>query len=464
MDDSPYAIGASAEVIEAMAESALLGGGEVNVHSAGQQASNWKHWEKYCRTYAVITPWRPDLATLDAAGVERERIIWTAFLPWVMTNSMKPAPGRFLPNGQPCPPKPESGMAVLRGIRALHTDRGIETPSLRLASRRCHEMMLRYRDEYGPHALQERRKESMNHKIICQMCALSDEELTVVAAGAGRARKAWSWSSALGVSWRALVHTLAQTGMRKAEVVLPTGERWGKKHISFANLTWNIAGVHVPAPTIAQLRGLMPGDYAVLTPPPSKADPFGMRWGNHPIWLPFCPRAAINAARSLAAWEITAAVPAERRESTPLFCGVEGAGAPLTESLAESIFERMITLVVGPAEASKYSLHSFRSYLASAMMAAGCTDLEIQAACRWATNEAMARYRRAEPAEYAEWLTKAEAVRLTARVAVNLPRAMPRLDHDDMAAAFYASRAALAREADASDAAADRERARRGRA
>ena len=31
-------------------------------------------------------------------------------------------------------------------------------------------------------------------------------------------------------------------------------------------------------------------------PGPSKADCFGMRWGNNPIWLPFDPVVAINAA------------------------------------------------------------------------------------------------------------------------------------------------------------------------
>ena len=45
---------------------------------------------------------------------------------------------------------------------------------------------------------------------------------------------------------------------------------------------------------------LRPGDFAVLKPPPSKADQFGMRWGSKPIWLPFDAGARICAAAALA--------------------------------------------------------------------------------------------------------------------------------------------------------------------
>ena len=64
-------------------------------------------------------------------------------------------------------------------------------------------------------------------------------------------------------------------------------------------------------------RGLKPGDYAILLPGPSKADCFGQRWGNNPIWLPFDPHAAINAAHALAAWELCARVAPEARRTTP---------------------------------------------------------------------------------------------------------------------------------------------------
>ena len=82
-----------------------------------------------------------------------------------------------------------------------------------------------------------------------------------------------------------------QTGFRRAEVSLDPRDTWGKKHISFANLTWRIGGRDVPVAqaTPQLLETLTEGDYAVLVPPPSKADQFGLRWGSRPIWLPFHP-------------------------------------------------------------------------------------------------------------------------------------------------------------------------------
>ena len=70
--------------------------------------------------------------------------------------------------------------------------------------------------------------------------------------------------------------------------------------MSCASLTWRIGGEDVPCPTVAQLLALRPGDFAVLKPPPSKADQFGMRWGSKPIWLPFDAGARICAAAALA--------------------------------------------------------------------------------------------------------------------------------------------------------------------
>ena len=76
--------------------------------------------------------------------------------------------------------------------------------------------------------------------------------------------------------------------------------KWGSDKMSFASLKWVIDGETVLHPTVDQLRHLKRGDYAILMPGTSKADCFGMRWGNNPIWLPFDPEAAINVASALA--------------------------------------------------------------------------------------------------------------------------------------------------------------------
>jgi len=110
--------------------------------------------------------------------------------------------------------------------------------------------------------------------------------------------------------------------------------------------------------------------------------------------------------------------------------------------------------VVGDAtEARKYTLHGFRSYLASAMAAAGCTDSEIQAALRWASTDALKVYKVANAATYGGWLMRAERVRLTGERIITLrkTRHLPTTDHDDMALAVVDARGELDKAADTSD-------------
>ena len=202
----------------------------------------------------------------------------------------------------------------------------------------------------------------MTHQLICNM--LRVESGTQIAP-----RFLWEWTTYAGRSFRTLIHFMAQTGMRKAEVTLPGGEQWGKKHISFANLKWFIKGEYTASPRADQLWLLTEGDYAVVTPPPSKSDPFGIRWGTKPIWLPYHPTAAINAARALAEWEMLARVSGEQRCTTPLFWGLGAWGTPLKEAEAMKFFDGLLLAALkGDKEQVKlYTMHSFRSYLASAI-------------------------------------------------------------------------------------------------
>ena len=65
-------------------------------------------------------------------GVERERVLWTAGLIWIYQFSMKPKPGNFIRFGkfaghlQPCHPK--NVLAIMRGVRKEHLDRGFTPP------------------------------------------------------------------------------------------------------------------------------------------------------------------------------------------------------------------------------------------------------------------------------------------------------------------------------------------------
>ena len=60
-------------------------------------------------------------------------------------------------------------------------------------------------------------------------------------------------------------------------------------------------------------------DYAVVIPPPSKADQFGTAWGSNPIYLRFSDTAAINAARAIRDLKLAWPIAAADRQNTPLF-------------------------------------------------------------------------------------------------------------------------------------------------
>ena len=243
----------------------------------------------------------------------------------------------------------------------------------------------------------------------------------------------WTWHTPYGASCRAAFLTLAQTGFRKAEIAIPAGVAWGKLNISFANLTWRIRGKEYSDPGWELLSTLAEGDYAVLRPPPSKPDPFGQRWHNNLVWLPYDPHAPINAARALAQWEIVAGVRGEARRATPLFCGEDGVGTPLLQKPLDTLFHSLLKWVLPPDTTlapTDYSIHSFRSYLASALMASGRTDAEIQLALRWASPEALKIYKVANAEQYAGWLRGAEQTELTGMRAVQIPpRPAPAHDH-----------------------------------
>ena len=78
--------------------------------------------------------------------------------------------------------------------------------------------------QYGPEALSIKRKESYTNAMIRAMLAITAPVRVTVSSSC-----TIEWSSLLGVSLRALVATLAQTGFRGDEVSLTTGRTFDRR-------------------------------------------------------------------------------------------------------------------------------------------------------------------------------------------------------------------------------------------
>ena len=153
---------------------------------------------------------------------------------------------------------------------------------------------------------------------------------------------------------------MARTGMRADEVALRSGSEHTLKRLSRWHLRWRIGGVYVAEPTAEQLANLADGDFAVLIPPTSKADQFGLEWGPNPIYLRFDSAELVNAARELRdlelAWPLLGAERRHRQHA--LF--VDGSKAPLGQDALHKAFKaRLRTAGFEAASIDAVSLHSF---------------------------------------------------------------------------------------------------------
>ena len=176
----------------------------------------------------------------------------------------------------------------------------------------------------------------------------------------------------------------------------------------------------------SQFNNLDVGDCAILIPPPSKADQFGMVWGGSPIYLPFANQIG-NAAKALRDLEISMPVTGSEKASTFLFT-TSSFLAPLLESTAASVLHSLLTIVTD--NAAFYSFHSFRIALACELKAAGASDGQIQALCRWRSAASLLIYARLNSEDCIAWTMKAAHADASSIRANHLPTVD---EHDLMA-------------------------------
>jgi hypothetical protein len=135
----------------------------------------------------------------------------------------------------------------------------------------------------------------------------------------------------------------------------------------------------------------------------------------------------------------------------------------LRKSVVDAAFkEWMSDPVVAGAGWHCHSVHSFRSYLATALAAQGASRARIQSMLRWASEGAVDIYQRTTEDEYSQWVRAAASADIETIMTHHLPRAEDtcdpargravRYDSDELVGELSADMEALMRDSTALDA------------
>ena len=413
------------------------------------ESSAWdRYWVPYTKALGIDTI-RSDMPAhsgADADGFALECAYVAGALPWIMMR-MEPA------KGSTAPPKPTSGLKVLGHVRRVHLKR-YHFPHfvpLTAAVMTCDGLCKRYIEVNGPDALTPNRKEALTNEIIGDIVDLFYTSTKV-------GRRTIDSNSTAWTSVFAMYHLAAQTGMRKAEMTKAAGDKWTRKEVAMTNVRWLINGTVYDYLTPALADQLTDGrDYCLFTPPLSKADQLGLHWGASTIYLRYSKHDKICAARMLAHLELLRKVKPDKRADTPLF--VDFTGAAFGAHAVADMFNKILLLVLpDPLHAKRFSMHSFRIYLACALLEAGASNGTIQTMLRWRSDEALKIYARINDFKYADWLTKASQAKVSNVRTTTLAENMKErgLVEGSNHAAFYDSWLRLAAKATVTASSADR--------
>ena len=119
------------------------------------------------------------------------------------------------------------------------------------------------------------------------------------------------------------------------------------------------------------------------------------------------PTAPLNLFRELAEYEIRRQVDGDARRVAPLL--LDETGSHWTKPRLAGFFAALLTLVFGAERAKRYSVHSFRVYLACALRAAGASRELIMEMLRWSSDDALKLYARINSVDDADWRDRAAA-------------------------------------------------------
>jgi len=368
-----------------------------NPGSARKLDSNMKLWRLY--TGELNTPmWRPHATGLSSAEIEREAVLASGFITFALRH-MRGRKGN-------AHALPQSAYKALRGVYKAHEKRFLLMVPTKMVWTMVQRHCRQHLERYGGMSMVVSRKQPFTNAIFDAIFD-ADGRHGPIDLAAGNSR----------LAFRAFASLLKQTGMRKSELSLQSGEAFSARHASRANVRWCLRGRIYSSPPLDLLRSPRPGDYMILVPPVSKADPTGAVWGALPIYLHYDHTDSTCAFTCCAALEVALPASGDARRLAPLISpdGVQ----PFRGSQLDSALASILRGLGVPARS--YSWHSARIRLACCLLEAGASSAQVQALCRWQTEDSLRVYARLNPDKYKSLLDAAARADPSSVSTANLP-------------------------------------------
>ena len=168
------------------------------------------------------TPLRSDLFSgPDAAAPHRETDLLSGFL-LLMADTMTGRGGKGLA-------KPQSAFQMVLAVRRIHERLGARFEVLLGVRKAFDSIVKNFVRVNGAKALVPRRKEPLDAPRLARMFNLPN--------GTHLGTKTLDWNEPFWVAWRALMSCGFAAAFRKAEMVLPTGEKLTRNDLTRASVS-----------------------------------------------------------------------------------------------------------------------------------------------------------------------------------------------------------------------------------
>jgi hypothetical protein len=376
--------GASDELLRGLLTAAMLAVEKRFAPSTrGQDRSYWRMWAEWCDSIGT-----PPLRTNSAANEGRVEhlhrrevaLALGAFMTWAAEAEQRGY-------------KIESMLNRLRGVARRHWAVTIRFVSLALVVQAAQGLVREHIDAHGADALRRRSKEPLDTTEIFALLHLPKGTLVPHGSSLVVVGDNLEWQGVV-----VFINLYCTGGWRKEAIALGPKEVFGGRKLSLGEVTYRIGGTLHREPTVAILQSLTWGDMCYVNPVPCKNDPDNSKFGGSPVPSRYHATQPICLVRELAKYEIMrmradpVAAARTRRKEMPLVLSPDGRSWAKAE-LAK-FFDGLIRLVCTEERAKQLSVHSFRVWLACALLAAGATPEQIMLMVRWSSEAARKLYAR----------------------------------------------------------------------